>query len=45
VTFTAAWKQYELGESAEEFLARVDQGLAAAKKAGSKAPYFETLSL
>jgi diguanylate cyclase (GGDEF)-like protein len=45
VTFTAAWKQYELGESAEEFLARVDQGLAGAKKAGSKAPYFETLSL
>ena len=45
VTFTAAWKQYELGESAEAFLARVDQGLAGAKKAGSKAPYFETLSL
>jgi diguanylate cyclase (GGDEF)-like protein len=45
VTFTEAWKQYELGESAEEFLARVDQGLAGAKKAGSKAPYFETLSL
>jgi diguanylate cyclase (GGDEF)-like protein len=45
VTFTAAWKQYELGESAEEFLARVDQGLVGAKKAGSKAPYFETLTL
>jgi diguanylate cyclase (GGDEF)-like protein len=45
VTFTAAWKQYELGESAEEFLARVDQGLIGAKKAGSKAPYFETLTL
>lgn len=45
VTFTAAWKQYELGESAEEFLGRVDQGLIGAKKAGSKAPYFETLSL
>jgi diguanylate cyclase (GGDEF)-like protein len=45
VSFTAAWKQYELGENAEEFLARVDQGLIAAKKAGSKAPYFETLSL
>jgi diguanylate cyclase (GGDEF)-like protein len=45
VTFTAAWKQYELGESPEEFLARVDQGLAGAKKAGSKAPYFETLAL
>ena len=45
VTFTAAWKQYELGENAEEFLARVDQGLVGAKKAGSKAPYFETLSL
>jgi diguanylate cyclase (GGDEF)-like protein len=45
VTFTAAWKQYELGESAEEFLARVDQGLIGAKKGGSKAPYFETLSL
>jgi diguanylate cyclase (GGDEF)-like protein len=45
VTFTAAWKQYELGESPEEFLARVDRGLAGAKKAGSKAPYFETLVL
>lgn len=45
VTFTAAWKQYELGESAEEFLARVDQALIGAKKAGSKAPYFETLTL
>jgi diguanylate cyclase (GGDEF)-like protein len=45
VTFTAAWKQYELGESAEEFLVRVDQGLMGAKKTGSKAPYFETLSL
>lgn len=45
VTFTAAWKQYELGESSEEFLARVEQGLIIAKKAGSKAPYFETLSL
>ncbi|MGA2427062.1 MAG: GGDEF domain-containing protein [Candidatus Acidiferrum sp.] len=45
VTFTAAWKQYELGESPEEFLARVDQGLAGAKKVGSKAPYFETLTL
>jgi diguanylate cyclase (GGDEF)-like protein len=45
VTFTAAWKQYELGESAEEFFGRVDQGLVGAKKAGSKAPYFETLSL
>jgi diguanylate cyclase (GGDEF)-like protein len=45
VTFTAAWKQYQLGESAQEFLERVDQGLAGAKKAGSKAPYFETLSL
>jgi len=45
VTFTAAWKQYELGESAEEFLARVNQGLVVAKKTGSKAPYFETLTL
>jgi len=45
VTFTAAWKQYQHGESAPEFLARVDQALAGAKKAGSKAPYFETLSL
>jgi diguanylate cyclase (GGDEF)-like protein len=45
VTFTAAWKHYELGESAEEFLARVNQGLVVAKKTGSKAPYFETLTL
>jgi diguanylate cyclase (GGDEF)-like protein len=45
VTFTAAWKQYELGDSPQQFLARVDQALAGAKKAGSKAPYFETLAL
>src|ERR1700680_3714766 len=27
VTFSAAWKQYELGESPEEFLARAEQAL------------------
>jgi diguanylate cyclase (GGDEF)-like protein len=45
VTFTASWAQYQLGERPEEFLARVIQGLSAAKRAGSKAPYFETLTL
>jgi diguanylate cyclase (GGDEF)-like protein len=45
VTFTAAWKQYELGERPEEFLARVGEGLITAKRTGARAPYFETLTL
>ena len=45
VAFTAACKQFQIGESAEDFLARVDQSLAGTKRAGDKAPYFETLSL
>jgi diguanylate cyclase (GGDEF)-like protein len=45
VTFTAAWKQYQHGEQADQFLARVDEGLTTAKRSGSKAPYFETLTL
>lgn len=44
VTFTASWKQYELGESPEEFLTRADQALAAAKRT-SKSPHVETLTL
>ncbi len=45
VTFTAAWKQYQHGEQPDQFLARVDEGLTTAKRSGSKAPYFETLTL
>jgi len=45
VAFTAACKQYQIGESSEEFWARVDQSLSSTKRAGDKAPYFETLTL
>ncbi len=44
VTFTAAWKQYELGERPEEFLARADQALSAVKRT-NKSPHVETLTL
>jgi diguanylate cyclase (GGDEF)-like protein len=44
VTFAAAWKQYELGERAEEFLARAEQALTTAKRS-STAPHIETLTL
>jgi diguanylate cyclase (GGDEF)-like protein len=44
VTFTAAWKQFELGERPEEFLARASQALSAAKRSG-KSPHVETLTL
>lgn len=44
VTFTAAWKQYELGESPEEFLKRAEQGLATAKRS-NKAHHVETITL
>jgi len=44
VTFAAAWKQYELGERSEEFLARAEQALASAKRTNST-PHVETLAL
>jgi diguanylate cyclase (GGDEF)-like protein len=36
VTFSAGWKQYELGERPEEMLARADEVLYARKRAGKK---------
>lgn len=45
VAFTAACKQYQIGETPEEFFARVEQNLVRAKRAGDKATHFETLSL
>ena len=44
VTFAAAWKEYQLGERAEEFLARAEQALVSAKHS-NKTPHVETLSL
>src|SRR5258708_2793819 len=34
VTFSAGWKQYEMGERPEELLARADESLYATKRAG-----------
>jgi diguanylate cyclase (GGDEF)-like protein len=45
VAFTAACKQFQIGETPEGFLARADQSLVSAKRAGDKAPHFETLTL
>lgn len=45
LTFAAACKQYQIGESSQEFIARVEQSLLATKRAGAKATHFETLSL
>jgi diguanylate cyclase (GGDEF)-like protein len=36
VTFSAGWKQYEMGERPEEMLARADEVLYARKRAGKK---------
>jgi diguanylate cyclase (GGDEF)-like protein len=36
ITFSAGWKQYELGERPEEMLARADELLYARKRAGKK---------
>ena len=44
VTFTAAWKQYELGERPDEFLERAEQALAQAKHT-NKTPHYESLKL
>jgi diguanylate cyclase (GGDEF)-like protein len=44
VTFTAAWKQYELGERPEDLLSRADLALSAAKR-NNKTTHVETLAL
>jgi diguanylate cyclase (GGDEF)-like protein len=44
VTFAAAWKEYELGESPVEFLKRAEQGLAEAKRS-PKPHHVETITL
>lgn len=36
ITFSAGWKQYELGERPEEMLARADEALYTRKRAGKK---------
>src|ERR1700704_3891998 len=38
VTFSAGWKQYEMGERPEELLARADEALYARKRADRKTP-------
>jgi len=38
VSFSAGWKQYEMGERTEELLARADQALYASKRARKIAP-------
>src|SRR5467141_1688046 len=38
VTFSAGWKQYEIGEQPEEMLGRADEALYARKRAGQKMP-------
>jgi diguanylate cyclase (GGDEF)-like protein len=43
--FAASSKQYQIGESSDEFIARAEQGLVASKRTGAKAPHFETLML
>jgi len=43
--FAASCKQYQIGESPDEFIARVEQNLIVTKRAGAKAPHFETLAL
>jgi diguanylate cyclase (GGDEF)-like protein len=43
--FVSSSKQYQIGESSEEFITRAEQGLVEAKRSGAKAPHFETLTL
>ena len=38
ITFSAGWKQYEVGERPEQMLARADELLYASKRAGKKMP-------
>jgi diguanylate cyclase (GGDEF)-like protein/predicted Zn finger-like uncharacterized protein len=41
ITFSAGWKQYELGERPEQMLARADEVLYDRKRAGKKTQAFE----
>ena len=43
--FAASCKQYQVGETSDEFIARVEQSLITAKRPGAKTPHYETLSL
>jgi diguanylate cyclase (GGDEF)-like protein len=43
--FAFAYKQYQIGESCDEFVARVEQSLLSAKRPGAKTPHYETLAL
>jgi diguanylate cyclase (GGDEF)-like protein len=43
--FASSSKQYQIGESSDEFIARAEQGLVTSKRGGVKAPHFETLAL
>jgi diguanylate cyclase (GGDEF)-like protein len=45
IQFAASCKQYQIGETCEEFIARVEQNLVTTKRTGAKAPHFETLAL
>jgi diguanylate cyclase (GGDEF)-like protein len=45
IQFAASCKQYQIGETSEEFIARVEQNLVTMKRIGAKAPHFETLTL
>jgi len=38
VTFSAGWKQYQMGDRPEELLAHADKALYSSKRAGKKAP-------
>src|SRR6267142_1917402 len=38
ITFSAGWRQYQLGDRPEELLARADQALYTSKRASKKAP-------
>jgi len=45
LTFVASCKQYQIGESPNEFVARVEQNLVTTKRTGDKTTHFETLTL
>ncbi|HEX4379914.1 MAG TPA: GGDEF domain-containing protein [Candidatus Acidoferrum sp.] len=45
LTFASSCKQYQIGESSDEFVARAEQTLVSAKRGGAKAPHFETIAL
>ncbi|MBV8513760.1 MAG: GGDEF domain-containing protein [Acidobacteria bacterium] len=45
IEFAASCKQYQIGETPQEFVARAEQNLVTLKRTGAKAPHFETLAL